>query len=256
MKALLKHAIKDSAVEPGIRWCVKRLRGIRMPYNLVINEIYDRQGSEVIACVLDDRSNAVDVGCHKGQYLVDFLKHAPHGHHLAFEPIPDMARALAEAFPAVTVHGCALSDKPGEATFFVVPDAPALSGLNERPFLAPGLERKAIPVRLARLDDIIPPDMRIRLIKVDVEGAEGLVMAGAAETIRRNRPYIIFEHGGTSSEAFGIPSDALFRMLRSFGLEISTLKNWLRGGPPLTEDRFVSGQDWYYLAHPEPRKLT
>lgn len=254
MRTLIKQAIKDSPFEPYVRWCVKRIRGIKMPYDLVVNEIYDRQASEVISCVMDTSSNAIDVGCHKGRFMVDFLKYSPNGHHFAFEPIPEMAEALANAFPMVDVRNCALSDKPGNATFFVIPKAPALSGLNERRFLSPALERKAISVVGARLDDVIPSDVNIRMIKIDVEGAEGLVMAGAKKTIARHRPYIIFEHGRSSSEAFDVSPESIYTMLKSCGLEVSTLKDWLCGAPSLTVDRFVTDEGWYYLAHPEPRK--
>ena len=254
MKSFFKRLIKDSPVEPPIRWMIKRSHGIRMPYDLVINEIYDRQASEIISCVLDVSSNAVDVGCHKGQYLREILKNAPDGCHFAFEPIPELAQVLRDDFPSVDVRSNALSDKPGDTTFFVIPEAPALSGLDERKFVSPDLIRKAITVTTARLDDSIPSGLSIRLIKIDVEGAEGLVLSGARETITRNRPYIIFEHGSASSDLFGVSSASIYQMLVSFGLEVSTLNAWLSGAPPLTLEAFGKGGGWYYLAHPESRK--
>lgn len=41
---------------------------------------------------------------------------------------------------------------------------------------------------------------KVGLIKIDVEGAERLVLLGAAETIRRNKPYIVFEQHGAPRE--------------------------------------------------------
>lgn len=251
MKRLIKHAIKDTASEPYIRWLIKRTRGIKMPFDLVINEIYDRQAGEVIERVLDDPCNAIDVGCHEGQFLELYLKHSPHGQHYAFEPIPDMARALEANFPTARVFNCALTNESGEATFFVVPDAPALSGLHQRMFVAEDKARHPIVVKTERLDALIPPEVVIRLIKIDVEGAEGHVIEGAINTIRRDKPYIIFEHGATSSQDFGVPSADLYDMLVDrCDLQISLLKNWLAGQRPLSKDDFVHSKDWYFIAYP------
>src|SRR5437867_2636421 len=129
MRPGVKEFIKDRKIEPFARWLVKRSRGIRMPLDLVKNEIYDRQALEVVQRVLAEDSNCVDVGCHKGEFLRQFLKYAPGGLHWAFEPIPTLAQRLRNEFPSARVFEVALSDKAGRAIFYIVPDAPALSGL-------------------------------------------------------------------------------------------------------------------------------
>lgn len=251
MRQWVKRVIKDTPVEPYLRWLVKRTRGIKIPYNLVKNEIYDRQTAEVMERVLHYSSSAVDVGCHKGEFLRLFLKLAPHGHHYAFEPIPQLANALQEEFRSAHVFNYALCDKSGDATFYVIPERPALSGLNERAFKAKGNRRVAIMVKTERLDAVIPEDEKIALIKIDVEGAEGLVIAGAINIIKRNKPYIVFEHGDSSLKAFGISSAEIYEMLvEQCGLRISLLKNWLSGGDPLSKAEFMKNYEWYFLAHP------
>jgi FkbM family methyltransferase len=250
MRELIKKNIKDTGAEPYVRWLFKRSRGIRMPFDLVKNEIYDRQAAEVIERVLRHNSNAIDVGCHKGQFLKLFLKHAPKGHHYAFEPIPHLAKVLQAEFPSVEVYNYALSNKPGEAVFYVIPDAPALSGLNARTFVAPDKPRQEIVVSTERLDTMIPQEVRIDLIKIDVEGAEGLVIEGAIDTIKRNKPYIILEHGGSSSMAFGVSSGDIYDLLvEQCGLRLSLLKNWLYRGSSLSKREFMAGGNWYFLAH-------
>ena len=49
---------------------------------------YDRLTKLVIKRALNLNSNAIDIGCHKGEILVEILKNAPNGQHFAFEPIP------------------------------------------------------------------------------------------------------------------------------------------------------------------------
>ena len=252
MKNLIKKSIKDRKIEPYIRWLVKRSRGIKMPFVLVRNEIYDRQGYEVIGRILKENSNAIDIGCHKGQFLEEFLRHAPLGRHFAFEPIPDLAKLLEKNFPSVQVYNFALSNKSEVAKFYIVPDAPALSGLNSRHFIAPGKLRQEIDISTKPLDAIIPEELQINLIKIDVEGAEGLVIEGAINTIKRNRPFIILEHGRSSSKAFNFSSSDIYDLLvEQCGLKISLLKDWLHQGLPLSKQEFTVSDDWYFLAHPK-----
>lgn len=251
MNTLIKNIIKDKKVEPFARWLVKWSRGIHMPFDLVKNEIYDRQAVEVIERVLKKDSNCIDVGCHEGQFLKHFMKSAPQGSYYAFEPIPKLAASLADQFPSVHVFPYALSNESGEAIFYVIPESPALSGLDRRDFLAPAKSRDEIKVRVERLDDIIPLDVNIDIIKIDVEGAEGLVISGGIETIRRNAPYIILEHGSLSSAAFGISSSDIYDLLTGHcGLKLSLLPSWLNGRAVLTKQEFIAADEWYFLAHP------
>src|ERR1043165_8269043 len=94
MRELIKQSLKDSRVEPYARWLVKRSRGIPMPFDLVKNEIYDRQAFEIIRRVLAPNASCFDVGCHEGLFLEEFLRCAPRGRHFAFEPIPMLADLL------------------------------------------------------------------------------------------------------------------------------------------------------------------
>lgn len=257
MRDLIKQSIKDSRVEPYARWLVKRSRGIPMPFELVKNEIYDRQAFEIIRRVLTPDANCVDVGCHEGSFLEEFLRCAPRGQHFAFEPIPTLAAALVTKFPTVSIFPHALSNNVGETTFYVIPDAPALSGLNRREFVEPTKPRQGINVRVERLDNLITEETKVNLLKIDVEGAEGLVIQGALETIRRNKPYIIFEHGRESSMAFGISSEQLYALLvEECGLRLSSLRDWLRDEGELSKVRFGEPGEWYFLAHPASGKVS
>ncbi len=47
------------------------------------------------------------------------------------------------------------------------------------------------PIEVVRLDDL--PDLVPSLVKIDVEGMELAVLAGAAETLKRHRPLIFVE---------------------------------------------------------------
>ncbi len=111
-----------------------------------------------------------------------------------------------------------------------------------------------ITVRVERLDDVLPPDLPIHFMKVDVEGAELQVFRGALETIRRHRPLIAFEHGPGASDHYGTRPDDIYDLLvGSCGLNISLLPAYLEDGPALQRDEFraqYGGEHWYLLEHP------
>lgn len=129
----------------------------------------------------------IDIGANDGEYaayLGEF--YSPAAIH-AFEPLASCQPKLAglkEKLPQLTVHQLALSDTDGEATFFSNEYAPAssllpVSDLSRRVF--PETERAAkSTVRLARLDDILPPETLERdiLVKIDVQGVEDRVIRG------------------------------------------------------------------------------
>jgi FkbM family methyltransferase len=252
MKSLIKGMIKDGKVEPYARWLVKRSRGLRMPFDLVKDEIYDRQAFEIMHRVLKPESCCVDIGCHKGQFLDEYIRCSPKGTHYAFEPIPYLFENLCEKYKSEKIFNYALSDETGETSFFILPDKPALSGLNERESIQKELPREKITIQTERLDEVIPSEVKIDYMKIDVEGAEGLVISGALDTLKRNRPFVVLEHGEESSLLFGMTSENIYDMLvTECGLKISLLSDWLSNKPPLTRHEFTSQRGcWYFLAHP------
>ena len=138
-------------------------------------------------------SDCLDVGASEGQFLTEMSRIASRGEHVAWEPVPEFAVKLRDNFPEAHIHEAALCDRNGYGEFQVSLDDPRWSGLRARP--TPSGDRyKALIVRYERLDDALPPQVSPRFIKLNVEGAEELVLRGGMETIRRHRPTIVFEH--------------------------------------------------------------
>jgi FkbM family methyltransferase len=134
---------------------------------------------------------AVDIGANKGTYTLPLSWYAAGVH--AFEPHPMLFRYLTDAFPGgkVTVHSLALSNKCGESTLKV-----PVKGQQERVNVGSLLDATTgrvhtYPVRVETLDAV--GLTRVGFIKIDVEGAELDVLAGATATITRDRPNILCE---------------------------------------------------------------
>ena len=244
MKTLVKNFIVGTRAEPLARriysWVSQTGR-------------YDLETLRVMDRALRAGSNCIDVGCYKGDMLREMLRRAPTGRHYAFEPIPEKFNDLAPRFPQVELHNAALSDEAGEATFHHVASTPALSGLKRRDCTR-GESVREIRVKTLRLDDIVPRDVKIDLIKVDVEGAELQVFRGGRGTIARHRPVIVFEHGLGGADAFGTTPAAVFDLLAGeCGLSVSLMQRWLRGGVALSRDEFIEQfeqhRNFYFIAY-------
>ena len=219
------------------------------------NALYDQEAAEVMARVLTSNSNCLDVGAHTGSILRIILRHADKGHHVAFEPLPHFAAGLRLDFPQVDVRELALSDTAGETTFEYVVTNPGHSGLRRRRYERPDEQIQTIIVRAARLDDLIPDDRPIALVKIDVEGGELQVFRGGVATLKRCRPFVVFEHGKGAAEYYGTTPAAVYDVLvEQCGLRVNLMKHWLQGARPFTRGGFVEhfdhGRDFYFLAHP------
>lgn len=108
----------------------------------------------------------------------------PGGEVHCFEPVEQTLEQLRRNLDAngfvASIHEIALSDREGETA--MVADGPL-----GRARLGEGRLR----VRTARLDDLDLPQPTV--IKIDVEGAESLVLRGMPELMRRHKPILIIE---------------------------------------------------------------
>lgn len=146
----------------------------------------------LLAGVLRPDDRCVDAGANAGEVLDLIVRLAPHGRHVAFEPIPALARRLRDRFNgSVDVREAALADAPGHITFQYFPDHPDYSGID--PLVAPSAAQ-TIEVRATTLDEELAADPPVQLIKMDIEGAELAALRGAARVLREQRPLIVFEH--------------------------------------------------------------
>src|SRR4051794_17102089 len=99
---------------------------------------------------------------------------------------------------------------------------PSYSGLKRRRYDREGEIIVQITVKTAPLDTILPANFRLGFLKIDVEGAELQVLEGAAETISRNKPFVVFEHGLGGSDYYGTtPTSVCDLLTQRCGLSIS-----------------------------------
>jgi FkbM family methyltransferase len=185
----------------------------------------------------------LDVGAEFGLYtwsLSDLV--GPAGAVHAVEPQPDLGRLLGWGRRLlgarnVTVHHLALGDEPGTGHL----SQPSRGGMrvHGRTFLADGTtglgsnaefsRHRSIGVQVDTLDDLVGRLglTRLDLVKADVEGAEGRLLAGGDRTLRRLRPALLLELEDRHLQRFDTSVDAVVVRLTDLGY---TPSHWERGG--------------------------
>ena len=223
--------------------------------DLTKNLEYDRLTKKIMDLTIKSTSNCVDVGCHKGEILDIIIKLAPKGKHFAFEPIPNLYELLKQKYSTrVSIYPFALASHDGLTTFQFVKNAPAYSGIKKRKYDIDNPEIEEIKVKLKKLDDVIPSDIDIDFIKIDVEGAELGVLQGAKNILLKNKPLIIFEFGLGASDFYNTkPVDIFNFLVEEIGLQIYTPKGWLANDKGLSlmelEKLFNANKEYYFIAH-------
>lgn len=163
-------------------------------------------------------SVVIDIGAWRGPWTRALARVARRVH--AFEPQPRLARAIRLTTPAnVTVHEIALSDgPPGEARLWMPAGQAGLDALatlrdgrSSREVQREGTIEE-IDVATAPLDSFGFGD--VSFVKIDVEGHEAAVLAGAASTIEANRPRLLVE---IEQRHLSEPIDTVFDWLSERG---------------------------------------
>jgi len=227
----------------------------RLPFAFTKNQRYDLQTKKIIRRICNKESNCIDVGTHEGEMLDVFLKQSPKGFHLGFEPIPGLYKYLIKkysSFQNVRIYDLALSNAEGSSEFNYVISNPAYSGIKKRVYDNKNETDTQIIVKKQLLDNIIPVDVRITLMKIDVEGGELDVLEGSIKTLAKYKPAILFEFGIGGSDIYSANPEKLFNFLTQFNYNIFVLEDFLKKRQPLTlqefTNQFYGKINYYFLA--------
>jgi FkbM family methyltransferase len=244
--------------ETSMKAIVKKLFAKTPISGFVNHKIYDAEVVKVLKKVLNKDSNCIEVGFYKGAILKQMIKLAPKGTHFGFEPIPDLYYDLKKTLgtqPNVHLYNLAMSDKKDAQSFVHLMNDTPKSGLERKRYNGSG-DVLIILVKTDKIDNLIPPNHKVDLINIEIEGGEEQVLIGAKETIKRNKPVIIFEHIQGVAEFYGTDPGRIFDLLHvELGMNISLMERFLKDEPPLTfkelSNEYHKKTNHYFIAYPE-----
>src|SRR5262245_61248493 len=174
----------------------------------------------------------VDVGANVGLYTALGMKRMRYpGRIICVEPDPVSASFLEETIrsnhvdgesPKVSFHQIALSDTRGDVLLHKNPENRGDNRIYSDPLCT-----EAVQVRTDTLDALLESEgvAEINLIKIDVQGAEAKVVAGAKRVLRRSGDCVIVtEFWPYGLARSGSSPDAYLSALEGLGLELYSLE--------------------------------
>jgi FkbM family methyltransferase len=142
------------------------------------------------------------------------------GRVLSFEPGAEAYSVLRKNIELnhlvnVRAHCAALSDRDGTAQLHHHEHGPNSFSLGQPESTGNGSEQ----VVTVSLDEVIRKEEAVRLgfIKLDVEGAEEMVLRGARRTITEWNPTILFEINVAATKQLGLEPHGAWELLRAWG---------------------------------------
>ncbi|WP_296707540.1 FkbM family methyltransferase [Rhodoblastus sp.] len=197
---------------------------------------------------------AVDVGVNHGTHLFQIAEAVGEtGKVIGVEAVPAHCRSVREAMagpyarlaPRIQLFECAVSAKEGRAEFFVsqINDG-GLSGLKFRPVLN-NTAVEQIGVDVKTLDSLVPPDIAVKFMKIDIEGAEYDALRGATKLLEK-RPVVAFEFDNSAPESFGYTVKDFFALFAHYNLAVYDLF----GFPMRSADDMIATPIWNFIAAP------
>ena len=169
--------------------------------HIIRDACWEPQLMELMAVLMRPDSVFVDVGANIGFHSLHIAARNPGARCHAFEPHPQIFQQLTRnvllsAFKNVTLHHCALAGAHCEGVFYLQDASAYNRGLSSS---IPQSDLKnrwhEARLRFERLDDVLsaPDRSGVSVIKIDTQGSERGVLAGAQRTVCEARPAVLFE---------------------------------------------------------------
>jgi len=205
---------------------------------------YDEEN--LVRAFLRPGMTAIDGGANVGHMsLICARRVRPGGHVHAFEPVPGTFAILRENVEVngleetVRVHRFAFADRSDELVRIECQEqysnmahmalgndrdsaaVPTHSGADSRAEPNPGGNVRVSEVSTVTLDDYVAREglERVDFLKLDLEGAETMALAGARRLLGVMKPVVLCEFNNPTLVRFGSSSHTLWRMWRELGYE-------------------------------------
>ncbi len=215
-----------------------------------LQELYVESARSELAMskIINSSMNCIDIGAHLGSVLNLIEKLSPDGKHIAIEPIPYKYNWLKRKFQNVEIIQAALGEINGEVDFYLQSHRSGYSGLQLHGFTNGKQNVKMIKINCVRLDELVPPDLSIGFIKIDVEGGELAALKGGESTLKRCHPAILFECVQSGLKAHNVSQSEIYEFFHAYGYSLFLIKDWLAQNEPLSYERFVKSMEYPFQA--------
>ncbi len=216
---------------------MRALPGMRLFFNLndrqavrIAMGLHEPEIQQAMRQLLRPGMNCIDAGAHIGLYTMVMAQGG--GQVWSFEPMPGtfdlLLKNIAENGFEQSVHPtrAACHQQPGTAKLYL-PEAADLGPAFIRPVeQSADFPGAVMEVPMVAIDQVVPPETRIGLVKMDIEGNEPFALRGMGRILERDHPILFSEF---LPNAMGVNPDDHLAWLRSRGYELYEVGEFLRG---------------------------
>lgn len=188
----------------------------------ILMGVFEPFETELFARCIRDSMTVVDVGANVGYYsLLAARRVGNSGRVFAIEANPTVYSMLLQNISVndyqkiIPINRC-VSNLSGQARFRIDRAVAGESGMLPR---CEAERQDTITVDTGTLDDLLP-DGTVHVLKIDIEGAEGLALMGASRLLRNCRPQIFMEFVPALLTKMGTPPADVLGMIKQHGYSI------------------------------------
>jgi len=188
---------------------------------------WDTSVTNLVLAILRPGDMVVDIGAHVGYVsLLASKQVGVHGKVYAFEPATATRSMLLDHLKLngatnIEVRTQAISDRAGTVTFNAVTEG----NLGLSSIRAVHESKSSVEVMTARLDDVLVDLKSLRLIKIDIEGAEQLALNGMPHILKKHSPDLIVEVTDRFLREMGSTAQSMQDYMTTFGYKMYAIRN-------------------------------
>ncbi len=197
----------------------------------LLSERYEQETAKVLKDEVLPGMTVLDIGAHVGCHsLLAARLVGPSGKVFAFEPSPDNCVLLHKnmalnGYNNVVLIPKAVADRSGTVTFHLSPEGNDRNSIYESSRTSQ--LGTSVEVSTVSVDDFLEQQgwPQVHLVKVDVEGAEPLVLKGMSKLLERTRELtLIVEFAPACIRDGGFPPESFLAALASNGFSVNVLQ--------------------------------
>lgn len=227
--------------------------------NYLVGRTVEPHISFVFRCFLHPAAVVLDIGANFGLYTaITAAVIRTRGRLYAFEPNPHTFGLLLRTLhangvvnnPNITLVNKAAANHTGRAQLHFIDQNLAVASLTDPRLLGAGIVEEwgmkldAVEVDTVAIDDYLPADLAVDLVKIDVEGHEPHVLAGMERTVRRSPNIRIVVEYIEELLQHTVGGDDFVATVRRCGLAICVIeKDWrlrpLPSGTPVPANCYL-----------------
>ncbi len=188
-------------------------------------DVYEVFEQKVFRSLINEGDTFLDVGANIGLYSIIAARHSgTSGKIIACEPAPENSALLRaninrNGFKTIRVCDCALADRDGTMQLYLSDNNKGNHSLLADTVISGS---NSINVQVCRGDSLLENEglNNIDIIKIDVEGAEPLVLAGLRHTLAQTRLALLLEFSPGSVRGAGYNPHELLKNLSNNNFKI------------------------------------